>query len=96
MLGNWTQGFAHAGQTFSHWATSTAPNIIIIISYFGCTGLELRTSHLQSGTLLPEPYNHFQPEWPGYKASLWLLCRKYTVGGKSGHQEGHQEEGVRW
>jgi hypothetical protein len=27
MLGNWTQGFAHAGQTFSHWATSSAPNI---------------------------------------------------------------------
>jgi hypothetical protein len=43
MLRNWTQGFAHAGQTFSHWATSIAPNIIIIISYFGCTGLELRT-----------------------------------------------------
>jgi hypothetical protein len=43
MLGNWTQGFAHAGQTFSHWATSSAPNIIIIISYFGCTGPEPRT-----------------------------------------------------
>jgi hypothetical protein len=44
MLRNWTQGFAHAGQTFSHWATSSAPNIIIIIIfYFGCTGLEVRT-----------------------------------------------------
>jgi hypothetical protein len=44
MLGNWTQGFAHAGKTFSHGATSSAPNIIIIIIfYFGCTGLELRT-----------------------------------------------------
>jgi hypothetical protein len=46
MLRNWTQGFAHAGETFSHWATSSAPIIIIIIIiiiYFGCTGLELRT-----------------------------------------------------
>jgi hypothetical protein len=25
MLGNWTQGFAHAGQTLSHWATSLVP-----------------------------------------------------------------------
>jgi hypothetical protein len=31
MLGNWTQGFAHAGQTFFHWATSLSPNIYIYI-----------------------------------------------------------------
>jgi hypothetical protein len=48
MLGNWTQGFAHAGQTFSHWATSLSPNIFFLFP-LAVLGLELRTLCLQSG-----------------------------------------------
>jgi hypothetical protein len=43
MLGNWTQGFVHAGQTFFHWATFSAPNIFFS---FGYIGFELRALSL--------------------------------------------------
>jgi hypothetical protein len=57
------------------------PQILLLLLFFtlAVLGLELRTLGLQSGTLLLEPYNHFQPEWPGPESTAFLM-REICIG----------------